>query len=112
MFRGSRGAGRPTGPAGAASGYAARATDICHAANGNSFIVRSDGRLSKCAVALSSPDNYVGRLLEDGRVKIDERKANLWMRGLWSEDKTELACPLIGIDSKSEPLVELRAQSG
>jgi uncharacterized protein len=71
----------------------------CHAARGNAFIVRSNGALAKCPVALSDPGNLVGRLLEDGTVEIDDLKMNLWLRGLWSEDEAELSCPLIGLPS-------------
>jgi uncharacterized protein len=71
-------------------------SDICYAAAANSFVVRSDGALGKCTVALSHPDNHVGRLLDDGRVSLDDGKMNAWMRGLFSEDSLERACPMIG----------------
>ena len=86
-YAGSRGIGIPPAHAG---------PNICYAAWGNSFIVRSDGSLSKCTVALSSPRNQVGRLLKDGRMEIDNEAMNGWMRGLWSGDETELGCPMIG----------------
>jgi len=69
----------------------------CHAARGNSFVVRSDGGLSKCVVALSDPSNRIGRLCEDGRVEVDDAKLSPWLRGLWSEDPDELGCPLAEI---------------
>jgi uncharacterized protein len=70
--------------------------NVCFAAWGNSFIIRSDGSLSKCTVALSSPRNQVGRLLDDGRIEIDDEAMGGWMRGLWTGDETELGCPMVG----------------
>ena len=78
------------------------ASIACHAARGNSFVVRSNGDLSKCVVALSDPSNRVGRLKEDGRVEIDDLKINPWLRGLWSENAAELGCPLVGLPRVGE----------
>lgn len=72
---------------------------LCYAAKGNSHVVRSDGRLCKCTVALDHPANEVGRLHEDGTVEIDPALARPWMRGLYSGDVGELLCPMIGLDA-------------
>jgi uncharacterized protein len=71
--------------------------EICYAARGNSFVVRADGRISKCTVALAHPANDVGRLHEDGRLEIDAPKARPWLRGLESGQRIELVCPMIGL---------------
>lgn len=71
---------------------------LCYAAKGNSHVVRSDGRLCKCTVALDHPANVVGRIHEDGTVEIDAARSRPWMRGLWSGIDAELLCPMIGID--------------
>ncbi|MCY2961037.1 MAG: radical SAM protein [Planctomycetota bacterium] len=71
---------------------------ICYAAKGNSHVVRSDGRLCKCTVALDHPANTVGRLHEDGTVEIDGSRARPWMRGIFSGITAELLCPLVGLD--------------
>lgn len=68
----------------------------CYAAAANSFVVRADGTLGKCTVALSHPENQVGRLHEDGRMDLDVTKMKRWMRGLWSGDAQELGCPKRG----------------
>jgi len=81
---------------------------VCYASAGNSFVVRSDGTLGKCTVALNSPENRVGRLNEDGRVEIDPEKMRLWMRGLFTRDPGELACPLGGL---GEATTQLAAHS-
>jgi uncharacterized protein len=67
---------------------------VCYASTANTFVVRSDGTLGKCTVALTDSENSVGRLFEDGRVDIDPEKMKLWMRGLFTGNADELACPL------------------
>jgi uncharacterized protein len=74
---------------------------ICYASKANSFVVRSDGRLNKCSVALSSSENQVGRLNEDGTVAIDAVRMQHWMRGLFSGDAEERRCPML---RKPEPI--------
>jgi uncharacterized protein len=76
---------------------------VCYASRANSFLVRADGTLAKCTVALSHPQNRVGRLLEDGTVELDAEKMQGWMRGLWSEDGDELRCPMVGFADASNP---------
>jgi uncharacterized protein len=72
----------------------AGAEEICYAAAGNSFVVRSNGTLNKCTVALSAPENQVGRLKEDGTVAVDAERMQHWLRGLFSGDAEERRCPL------------------
>lgn len=69
---------------------------VCHAARANAFVVRSDGTLAKCPVALYNQENSVGKLLEDGRVEIDTGRMSGWLRGLESWDEAELRCPMVG----------------
>lgn len=72
---------------------------ICYAARANSFVVRADGRLNKCTVALDHPANEVGRLEPDGTVRLRTDRMLPWMRGLASGEAKELSCPLQGITS-------------
>jgi len=69
---------------------------VCYAAKGNSFVVRANGRLNKCTVALEHPNNQVGKIHEDGTVELLAEKMMMWMRGLRSENPGELACPMKG----------------
>ncbi|MFQ5601262.1 MAG: hypothetical protein ACE5G2_12015, partial [Candidatus Krumholzibacteriia bacterium] len=69
---------------------------ICYATRGNSYVVRANGRLNKCTVALEHPNNQVGRIREDGFLDLDEPRMRTWMRGLWSQDREELECPMRG----------------
>ncbi len=69
---------------------------VCYAAAANAFVVRANGEVSKCTVALTHPRNIVGKLSEDGRLLLDQEKVNGWARGLLSGDSEELRCPMRG----------------
>ena len=72
-------------------------SEICYAARGNSFVVRSNGRINKCTVAMEHPANQVGRLREDGTLAMDPHRLWPWMRGLKTGDPAALRCPMIGL---------------
>jgi uncharacterized protein len=76
---------------------------VCYASRANSLIVRANGDLAKCTVALTDPRNRVGRLLEDGTIQVDQERFRLWTRGLFSGDALELACPLSGLPADPQP---------
>jgi uncharacterized protein len=76
----------------------------CHAAQAGSYVIRADGRVEKCTVALDHPANLVGRLAEDGTLAIDAASHRRWLRGAFSGDRFELFCPLWGIDAPSAEL--------
>jgi uncharacterized protein len=71
----------------------------CFATKLNSFIIRSNGQVSKCIVALEKDANQVGTIPEDGTLSLDRMKLLAWARGLSSGETQELECPLRGIDS-------------
>lgn len=68
--------------------------EVCYASRLNSFIIRADGRISKCTVALYDERNLVGKLNRDGTITLDTKKIYWWSRGLFSGNKETLACPL------------------
>jgi uncharacterized protein len=74
---------------------------ICYAAKPNSFLVRADGRLNKCTIALDDPRNMVGRLREDGRAEVDSALVNPWIRGLFSGEEEALRCPMKGFADRA-----------
>jgi uncharacterized protein len=76
---------------------------VCYAARANSFVVRSNGSLGKCTIALSHDENHVGQLREDGRVELNDDKIGRWIRGLWSGDPEELGCPMRGYADVGSP---------
>ena len=77
-----------------AEDLAAGGNYICYAAKANSLLVRADGRIGKCTVALNDPRNDIGRLAEDGSVVIDNDKLRPWISGLGTLEVATLGCPL------------------
>ncbi|WP_051447538.1 radical SAM protein [Rhizobium leguminosarum] len=70
---------------------------ICYAARPNSFVIRSDGAVGKCTVALKSNTNNLGRLVEGGKMNIDVAKLRRWMSGYESLEQSELTCPAFAL---------------
>ena len=77
-------------------GTADEAGYVCYAARANAFVIRSDGGVSKCTVALDDARNLVGRLTTDGELIIDHEPHSKWVRGLVTGDASALACPAKG----------------
>ncbi len=71
--------------------------NVCYASRANSLVIRANGDVGKCTVALKDPRNRIGRLDPDGRLHVDGDKLTSWIRGVWSLDPEELHCPLIGL---------------
>jgi uncharacterized protein len=69
------------------------APDVCYASRPNSLVIRADGRVGKCTVALSDPANTIGSLLPDGSLIIDDDRLRPWLRGWASRDWETLGCP-------------------
>ncbi len=64
---------------------------VCYAALPNNFVIRSNGLLQKCTVALYDERNTVG-MIGNGDITINDQYAN-WLAGWFSADKAMLACP-------------------
>jgi uncharacterized protein len=70
---------------------------VCYASHANAFVIRANGTLGKCTVALASPKNSIGQLMPDGTLLIDQQKLQPWLRGIQSQSTQELKCPLNGL---------------
>ena len=70
------------------------ANHVCYAAKANSFVIRADGRVGKCTVALKDERNTIGTINKDGEIAIDKDKILPWLRGLNNIDYETLSCPL------------------
>jgi len=68
-------------------------TYVCYAAKANSFVIRSDGRIGKCTVALRSDHNAIGQLEPDGQLRLDPARTNRWFEGWISHEQGALSCP-------------------
>jgi len=66
---------------------------ICYASQANSFIIRANGDLAKCTVALYEEHNKIGKILPDGKLEIEKQKILPWLHGLETRDAKTLACP-------------------
>lgn len=70
---------------------------ICYASKPNSLLIRADGRIGKCTVALDDERNTIGRINADGTVSIDNERLRPWVRGLADLNSQSLSCPLAGL---------------
>ena len=70
------------------------AGEICYAAKTNSLLIRADGRVGKCTVALYDPRNDVGTLAQDGTIQFHDDRLRLWFEGFRNFDPDTLGCPL------------------
>lgn len=71
---------------------------VCYAARPNSLVIRADGTVGKCTVALTDPANAVGRLLPDGTLRIDDERLAPWVRGWATGDESAVHCPYAAMD--------------
>lgn len=76
-------------------------TPVCYACEANSFVIRADGRLAKCTVALGRSENTIGKILPSGELFLDTAKHSPWLQPLISLEPEQLACPLPSVLSKS-----------
>lgn len=67
---------------------------ICYASKPNHFLIRADGRVGKCTVALDHPGNTIGAINADGTISLDVDSANRWHVGFQSFDLDQMGCPL------------------
>lgn len=82
---------------------------ICYAAKANSWVIRANGDLSKCTVALADSRNRVGRLNPDGTLVLDPDRLSPWLRGLATGRGEDLGCPWKGL--KTEQLTDRLSKS-
>ena len=52
---------------------------ICYAALANTFVIRANGIVQKCTVALDNPLNCVGWLLPDGTLRLKQSNLRNWI---------------------------------
>jgi uncharacterized protein len=69
-------------------------TYICYASKANSLVIRADGRIAKCTVALNDERNHIGDLKPDGSLDVDQSKFRSWLVGIAENRPEVMACPL------------------
>ncbi len=77
---------------------------ICYAGKANSLLIRSDGRIGKCTVALDDDRNALGHLNYDGTITINNSMLSAWLRGLERLDVTDTGCPISKMQKASNRL--------
>jgi uncharacterized protein len=87
------------------------AAQVCYAARPNSLMIRANGLIGKCTVALTDPRNTIGRLLPDGSLQIDNARLRLWLHGWASRDWAALECPYAGFPPIAQTPTDQRATS-
>ena len=65
---------------------------VCYAAKPNSLMIRANGRIGKCTVALNDQRNDIGTINPAGELLIND-KLQLWLAGLETMNLQTLACP-------------------
>ncbi len=66
-------------------------SQVCYASQGNVFVIRANGLVQKCTVALEHPLNTIGRLASNGMLNLNQ---NLLRKWVFSSD---VQCPLRAI---------------
>lgn len=71
--------------------------NVCYASRPNSIVIRANGDIGKCTVALYDERNKIGSLQADGTLKLIPGRLSPWMRGIETLDPETLGCPLVGL---------------
>lgn len=82
--------------------------NICYASLPNSLVIRSNGDVGKCTVALYDERNKIGTLQPDGTLKLIQGRFAPWVRGIETLDPETLACPLVGLPASNETIPDLK----
>lgn len=83
------------------------APQVCYASRPNSLLIRADGRVGKCTVALNDPANTIGDLLPDGSLRIDRVRLDPWVRGWQATDWNAVGCPYAEMPRRELPLLSI-----
>ena len=70
---------------------------VCYASRPNSLVIRSNGDVGKCTVALYDERNKIASLQPDGTLKLIPGRLAPWVRGIETLDPATLGCPLMNL---------------
>jgi len=65
---------------------------VCYAANPNSLVISSEGRLHKCTLAFADEINQVGQVNNDGKFDLDYDKIAFWTTSGEEQDEVCQVC--------------------
>lgn len=66
---------------------------VCYASKANHLVIRANGSLAKCTVALSHPTNDIGHISKDGKLHIKQERFRKWLVGFQTGNIEQLSCP-------------------
>lgn len=69
------------------------ASHVCYACKANSLVIRADGRVAKCTVALYNDANTIGQLRDDGTLELDAARHQAWLQPLLGGSDEHRSCP-------------------
>jgi uncharacterized protein len=75
---------------------------VCYASRSNSLVIRSNGDIAKCTVALYDERNKVGTLNPDGTIQLFPGRLAPWLRGLETLEQATLSCPMGAMLAKDQ----------
>lgn len=68
--------------------------NVCYASRADSYVIRSNGVIQKCTVAVNSDINTIGKIHKDGTMELDQEKLKKW---IFAENKK---CPVISLQNE------------
>lgn len=72
---------------------------VCYASRPNSLVIRANGDVGKCTVALTDERNKIATLQPNGTLKLIAGRLNPWLRGIKTLEPMDLTCPLLHLPS-------------
>jgi uncharacterized protein len=78
---------------------------VCYASKANSLLIRANGNIGKCTVALSDERNNIGTIQSDGTLKLNANRFAPWVRGIETMDPETLGCPLVSLPTSEDTRV-------
>ena len=96
----------------AGEGLAEAQSAVCSAGRENMFVIRANGRICKCAVAVDDEINDIGYIdLKNGKLAIDYNTEDLWAYTTFSSECVKCS-NLVACCNRSCPLSRLRNRKG
>ncbi len=84
---------------------------ICYASKPNSLVIRANGTVGKCTVALSDERNSIGSIQPNGTFKLIPSRFAPWIRGIETLDPETLGCPLVGLPTSEDITASLQEKN-
>lgn len=85
--------------------------EVCYASKANSLLIRANGTIGKCTVALSDERNNIGILQADGTLKLIPGRFSPWTRGLETLDPETLGCPLVNLPTSRDIIANMNEKN-